>query len=159
MGLSIKKSSGSFIKFLFWFLVILTKCLLTCQWYLKNKGNSRRFHDPIMHCSISYLPLNKMAAVSQTVFSDAFSWMQSFIFWLKFHGCLFLRVQTTIAQYWFRQWLGAQQATSHYLNQCWPDSRTHIYIYTCNISLHHSAITQGQGIHAAMETACHKHLC
>ena len=28
-----------------------------------------------------------------------------------------LRVQMTIFHYWFRSWLGADQATSHYLNQ------------------------------------------
>ena len=30
-------------------------------------------------------------------------------------------------QHWFRWWLGAKQATSCYLNQCWPSSLT----YTC----------------------------
>ena len=24
-----------------------------------------------------------------------------------------------VGEHWFRQWLGAEQATSHYLNQCW----------------------------------------
>ena len=33
---------------------------------------------------------------------DAFSWMKSFEFWLKFHLSLFLRVQLTITQHWFR---------------------------------------------------------
>ena len=33
----------------------------------------------------------KMAAISQTIFSDAFSWMKSFVFWLKFHWGLSLR--------------------------------------------------------------------
>ena len=32
-------------------------------------------------------------------------------------GSWFLRVQLTIIQHWFRWWLGAKQATSHYLNQ------------------------------------------
>ena len=36
------------------------------------------------------------------LFSDAFSWMKSFVFWLKFHWCLFLRVKLTISQHWFR---------------------------------------------------------
>ena len=43
-----------------------------------------------------------MAAISQTIFLDAFSWMKSFIFWLKFHWSLFLRVQLTITQRWLR---------------------------------------------------------
>ena len=46
--------------------------------------------------------LDKMAAVSQAMFSDAFPWMKSFIFWLEFHWRLFLRDHLTITQYWFR---------------------------------------------------------
>ena len=41
---------------------------------------------------LTHLPLDKMAAVSQTIFSDAFSWMKIFVFGLKFHWNLFLRV-------------------------------------------------------------------
>ena len=32
----------------------------------------------------------------------------------------------TTSQHWFRLWLGAEQATSHDLNQCWTSSLTHI---------------------------------
>ena len=45
---------------------------------------------------------DKMAAVSQTTLSNAFSWMKMFEFWLKFHWSLFLKVQLTIIQHWFR---------------------------------------------------------
>ena len=31
------------------------------------------------------LPLDKMVAILQTIFSDALWWMKSFVFWLKFH--------------------------------------------------------------------------
>ena len=41
-----------------------------------------------------------MAAISQTITSDAFSWMKSFAFWLQFHWNLILRVQSTITQHW-----------------------------------------------------------
>ena len=54
-------------------------------------------------------------------FCSAFSWMKMFEFQLKFHWSLFLRVQLTIFQHWFRYWIGAVQATSHYLNQWWSD--------------------------------------
>ena len=40
-------------------------------------------------------------------------------FRLKIHWRLFLRIQSTINQHWFREWLGADQATSHYLKQWW----------------------------------------
>ena len=60
-----------------------------------------------------------MDAISQTIFSSAFSWMKMYEFRLKFHWSLFLRVQFTIFLHWFRQWLSSVQATSHYLNQWW----------------------------------------
>ena len=34
-------------------------------------------------------------------------------------------VQLTMSQYLFRWWLGADQAQTHYLNQCWPSSLTY----------------------------------
>ena len=64
---------------------------------------------------------DKIAAVSQTTLSNAFSWMKMLEFWLRFQWSWFLRVLLTIFQHWFWQWLGADQATSHYLNQCWLD--------------------------------------
>ena len=45
---------------------------------------------------------DKMDAISQTIFSSAFSWMKMFEFRLKFQWSLFLRVQLTIFQHWFR---------------------------------------------------------
>ena len=41
--------------------------------------------------------------------------MNIFVLWFQFHWSLFLRVQLTI-----------DQATRHYLNQCWPSWPTHI---------------------------------
>ena len=45
---------------------------------------------------------DKMAAISQTTLSNAFSRMKISEFWLKFHWSLFLRVWLTIFQHWFR---------------------------------------------------------
>ena len=45
---------------------------------------------------------DKMAAIFQTTFSSAFSWMKMFVFRFKFHWRLFLRVQLTIFQHWLR---------------------------------------------------------
>ena len=72
----------------------------------------------------SYTPLDKIAAISQTTVWSAFSWMK--LFRLKFHWSFFLRVQLTISENWFRKWLGIEQAASHYLSRCLPDSLTHI---------------------------------
>ena len=62
---------------------------------------------------------DKMAAIFQTAVSNGFSWMKMYELWLKFHRSLFPRAQLTIFQHWIRQWLGALQATSYYLNQWW----------------------------------------
>ena len=51
---------------------------------------------------LTHLPLDKMATISQTIFLDVFSCMKRFVFWLQFHWSLFLRVQFTITQHWFR---------------------------------------------------------
>ena len=64
---------------------------------------------------------DKMAAIFQTTLSNAFSCIKMLEFRLKFHWSLILSVQLTIAHHWFRWWLGADQATSHYLNQWWLD--------------------------------------
>ena len=45
---------------------------------------------------------DKMAAVSETTFSNAFSWMKMIEYRLKFHWSLFPGVQLTILQHWFR---------------------------------------------------------
>ena len=34
-------------------------------------------------------------AISQTIFSNGFSWLKCFVFWLKFHWSVFLKVQFT----------------------------------------------------------------
>ena len=75
------------------------------------------------NCTLTHWGRNKMDSISQTTFWSAFSWMKMFKFRITFHWSLFLRVQLTIIQHWFRQWLGAVQATGHYLNQWCLDYR------------------------------------
>ena len=101
---------------------------------------------------LTHLSVDKMAAISQTTFSNAFSWMK-----IKFYRSLFIRAQLTIFQHWFRWWLGANQVINHYLNQCWPSSLSHIcstrgrwvkFMSTCNICwkitlLNYPHISQG----------------
>ena len=53
-------------------------------------------------CFLTHWGRDKMDAISQTSFSNAFSWMKMFEYRLKFHWSLFLRVQLTISQHWFR---------------------------------------------------------
>ena len=58
---------------------------------------------------LTQISLDKVAAISQTTFSNAFSWMKSFVFRLKFHWSLFLKVQLIISQHWFRYWPGTNR--------------------------------------------------
>ena len=60
---------------------------------------------------------DKMDAILQMTFPSAFSCMKMFEFRFEFHWSVCLRVQSTIFQHWCRLWLGADQATIHYLNQ------------------------------------------
>ena len=57
---------------------------------------------PLPWHGLTHLFRDKMSAIWQTIFSDAFSWMKSFVLWLKLHWSLFLRVQLTITEHWFR---------------------------------------------------------
>ena len=41
-------------------------------------------HCYILCPALTHLPLDKVALISQTIFSYAFSWMKNFVFWLKF---------------------------------------------------------------------------
>ena len=45
---------------------------------------------------------DKMDAISQTTFSNTFSWMKMHEFRLRFHWRLLLRFELTIFQHWFR---------------------------------------------------------
>ena len=71
---------------------------------------------------------DEMAAILQTMFSNAFSSMKIYEFRLKCNWSLFLGVQLTIFQHWFKWWIGAAHATSHHLNQCWPSLLMHICV-------------------------------
>ena len=98
------------------------------HFYLSNRFLSVQVHRTSLVCrlSASFLTAysihwgrNKMAAIPQTTFSYAFSWLKVYEFHLRFHWSLFLWFDLTISQHWFREWLGTDQATSHYLNQLW----------------------------------------
>ena len=62
------------------------------------------YHGTVPHVAqvLTHWGRDKMAAIFQTSFSNAFSWMKMYEFRLKFHWCLFLSVQLAIFQHWFR---------------------------------------------------------
>ena len=86
---------------------VLVQVMAWHQTVAKPKVKPMLTCDTIQHQLICYRILthwgrDKMDAISQTTFSSAFSWMKIFEFWLIFHWSLFLRVQLTIFQHWFR---------------------------------------------------------
>ena len=66
-----------------------------------NKTNEKLYTKCIC-TGINSLRPRQMDAISQTTFSNAFSWMKMFEFRLKFHWIWFPRVQLTIIKLWFR---------------------------------------------------------
>ena len=79
---------------------LLQRRLGTCRFHQQASSHALQLLD------FTHFSLDKMAAISQATFSDTFSWIKIFIFWCEFHGSLFLRVQLTICQHWFMQFLG-----------------------------------------------------
>ena len=79
------------------FFIILCLILLIHMCVLHRQTGMILPHQWLTHWG-----RDKMDAISQTPFSNAFSWMKMFEYRLKFHWSLFLRVQLTISQHWFR---------------------------------------------------------
>ena len=63
---------------------------------------SKRLSWDGLSLNLTHLPLDKMAAISQTTFSNAFSRMKMLKFRFNFHWNWFIRVQLIINQHWFR---------------------------------------------------------
>ena len=64
---------------------------------------------------LTHLPWTNWSPFWQTIFSIAISWMKMMIaLWIAFHCNIFPWVQLAqISQHWCREWLGAEQVTSH----------------------------------------------
>ena len=63
------------------------------------------YHDSDWNV-LTYWGRDKMAAILQTIFSNAFSWVKIYEFRSIFHWNLFLLVQSTMFQHLFRKWPG-----------------------------------------------------
>ena len=77
-------------------IVSQCKCIYSCVWVPDYIWFECVAQDEFISSR------DKMAAISQTIFSDAFSWEKRFVFRLKFHRSLFLRVHLTMNQHCFR---------------------------------------------------------
>ena len=80
-----------------WGSVRLNCTVSNHDWYGKRSLVSDRPYWYLTHWG-----RDKMDAISQTTFSNAFSWMKMCEFWLTFQWSLFLGVQLTIFEHWFR---------------------------------------------------------
>ena len=69
--------------------------------YLKISAAKWRPFRPLGD-ELTHWGRDKMAAISQTTFSKAFSWINMLEFRLKFHWSLFPTVQLIVFQHWFR---------------------------------------------------------
>ena len=70
--------------------------------WINADRDPRRHMSSLGHIAVTHLGRDKMNAISQTTFSNAFSWIKMFEFWLNFHWSLYPRVQLTMFQHWFR---------------------------------------------------------
>ena len=77
-------------------------CIISmCVDVRKHTSAWTKFWLPQIHY-LTHWSRDKMAAIFQTTYLKAFSWMKMYEFWLKFHWSLFLRIQLTTFQHWFR---------------------------------------------------------
>ena len=76
-----------------------TKLKIVCDYRMTTVSETVGHVFPF---SLTHWGRDKMAAILQTTLSSAFSWMKIFQFRLKFHWSLFIWVQLTTFQHWFR---------------------------------------------------------
>ena len=77
-------------------------CIASCFWLLHQGRVMALCWWTNLRDELTYWSRDKMATVSQTTLSNAFSWMKMLEFQSRFHWSLFLGVQLTIFQHWFR---------------------------------------------------------
>ena len=71
---------------------------------------------PIFSLILTYWCRYEIAAISKTTFLECIFSNETVRISLGMSLKFVLRFELTIFQHWFRQWFGAEQATSHYLN-------------------------------------------
>ena len=76
-----------------------TNCPMFFWWHSLYKWCLFYHRDCLL---LTHWGRHKMDAISQTTFSNSFSWMEMYEFCFRFHWNLFLRFELTIFQHWFR---------------------------------------------------------
>jgi hypothetical protein len=85
------------------------------------------FHALLFEPILTYSHLTSWPQFEQTASSNTIFSMKNINFSLWFHWNMFFKYFTTEIWYWFRKWLIALVASSHFLNQCQIIER-------CNVS-------------------------
>ena len=75
--------------------------LLNDKFYWNSSGFSHWNWDCVLSVPLTHWGRDKMVAIFETTFSNAFSWMKMHAFRLRLRS-LFRRVQLVIFQHWFR---------------------------------------------------------
>ena len=96
----------------------LNRPILRPLWLMMSATNGSSV-SPLWYM-LTHWGSHKMATILRLTFSHAFYWMKIISFLFEFPWNMNSGVQLLIYQHWFRWWLGADQATGHYLNQWWP---------------------------------------
>ena len=87
------------------------------SWHLSESRQTLWWRQ-LFRKSLTYCHGDKMAAILQMTFSNAFSWMIMFSFWFIFYYNLCIRIQFSTSIGW-SDGLALCGARSHYLNQWW----------------------------------------
>ena len=80
---------------------VANKSLKCCPFNMTHLRELFKYLGWVYIVLLAHWGRDKMAAFSQTTFSNAFSWMKILELQLKFHLSLILWVLLTIFQYWF----------------------------------------------------------
>ena len=83
---------------------------MMCRWrdtplgapVMIHSSNAYAYSSPIRVLSLTHCGRDKMDAISQTPFSNAFSWMKMHEFCLRINWSLLLKFELTILRQWFR---------------------------------------------------------
>ena len=108
LGLGLTKNFSFMIScaWVCFFICFLPNINCSCGNSLPSEGvfwEFKAWHmSCLCYCCMSHWGWDKMAAIYQTTFSNAFFLMKIYKFRLRFHWSLFPKAQLTMSRHWFR---------------------------------------------------------
>ena len=82
--------------------------------------------------------------------SDAISWKESFVLWIKIHWSLFWRIPLTLSKHWFRWWIGAIDEPVHWCIYLYIISNVDWTFHSPPHKTHWSCILWGLILHTTL---------